>query len=70
MENRGFDGFGDIGAVATGARILWAGGEADLVIDDDMNGAASTVASKLRKVEYFSNDALPCNCGIAVNENG
>jgi hypothetical protein len=40
VEDRGLDHLGDIGAVAGGARVVGLGGEADLVVDDDVQGAA------------------------------
>ena len=43
MENRGLNGFGDVGGVTGEAAIAGVGGEADLVVDDDVQRAAGAV---------------------------
>ena len=70
VENGGFDHFGHIGGVEAGARIGREGGEADLVVDDDVQRAAGLVAGELRHVEDLGHDALPGEGGIAVDEEG
>ena len=58
-----------VGAINAGAAVERIGGEADLVVDDEMNGAARRVAFQLRKLQYFSNYALADERRIAVNQN-
>jgi hypothetical protein len=70
VEDRGLDHLGDVGAVAAGARLLRGGGEADLVVDDDVDGAAGVVAGELGVVERLGHDALAGEGGVAVDEDG
>ena len=58
------------GAVASGAGVFGEGGEGDLVVDDNVDGAARAVAFETREVEGFSDDALADESAIAVNEDG
>ncbi len=44
VEDRGFDHLGDIGAITRRAGVGGQRGEADLVVDDEVNGAACAVA--------------------------
>ena len=68
MENRGIDNLGDVGAVGGRAGIHRQGGEADLVVDDEVNGAAGFVAGQLGHIESLRDDALADERGVAVNE--
>src|SRR5690606_25321772 len=43
---------------------------ADLVIDNDVQRAARTVATRLGQVEGFHDDALTGKCRVTVNEHG
>ena len=47
MENRRVDHLGDVGAVARGAGVRRQGGEADLVVHDEVDGATGAVALEL-----------------------
>ena len=51
VEDRRLDHLGDVGAIVAGARLGGAGGEADLVVDHDVQRAPGAVAFKLRQVE-------------------
>ncbi len=44
VEDRRLDHLGDVGRIGRGARIARIGGEADLVVDDEMDRAAGAVA--------------------------
>ena len=44
------------------------GGEADLIVDDEMDGAARAMALQPRQAETFGNDALTGECGIAMDQ--
>jgi hypothetical protein len=58
---------GEIGAVLGGARVLGVRGEADLVVDDNVDGAARLVALQLGESKrlvhdtYFGCDATSAN---------
>ena len=45
-----------------------AGGEAEEIVDDDVNGAADGVAGKVGVVHGFGEDALAGEGGVAVDE--
>ena len=71
MKDRRLHHFGDIGAVQGRARIQQvAGGEADLIVDDDVNGAAGGVAASLGQVEGLHHHALAGERGVAMQDNG
>jgi hypothetical protein len=57
-------------AVPTSAPSLGAGGEADLVVDDDVHRAAGAVALELREVQRLGDDALAGERGVAVQQHG
>ena len=58
------------GAVASGAGVLGYCGKGDLVIDDNVDGAASAVALEAGEVEGFGDDALSNESAVSVNEDG
>ena len=68
MENRRLHHAGDVGGVGGGARIFRQRGEADLVVDDEVQRAAGAIAIELRKVQRFGNDALAGESGVAVDQ--
>ena len=68
VKNRRLDHFGDVGGIKRGAGVGGQRGEADLVIDDDVDRAAGAVAGKLGHVEYLRDDALAGERGIAMEE--
>lgn len=70
VKNGGFDHLGHVGGVEAGARVGREGGEADLVVHHDVQGAAGFVAGELRHVEDLGHDALSGEGGVAVDEKG
>ena len=70
MKHRCLDHFCDVGAIKRRTRVAGIrGGEAHLVVDDDMHRATGLEAARLRQRECFHHHALPCERGIAVNQH-
>ena len=69
VEDRRLDALGDVGRVRRRARELRRGGEADLVVDDEMEAAAGGVAGDAREAEAFGDDALAGEGGVAVEQH-
>ena len=69
VEDRRLDDLGDVGRVRRRARELRRGGEADLVVDDEMDRAAGRVAGDAREAEAFGDDALAGEGGVAVEQH-
>ena len=70
VEHRGFDHLDHVGAIHRGARIARIGrGEADLVVDDDVQRAARAVAARQREVQRFHHDALAGDGRVAVHQH-
>ena len=70
MHDRNLEALGEIAGVAGRARIAGRGGEADLVVGNDVNGAAGGVAGKRGEIERFGHHALAGEGRIAMDENG
>ncbi len=68
MEDRRIDHLGDVGRIGRGARVARIGGEADLVVDDEMQRAAGAVALQVGQPETFRHHALPGERGVAVHQ--
>ena len=68
MEDRRLHHQRHIGAIGRGARIDRRGGEADLVVDDEMDGAAGAEALGARRGEAFRHHALAGEGRIAMNQ--
>ncbi len=68
VEDRRLNLFRDLGAIRTAARVGGAGGEADLVVDDEMNRAAGAIALELGEIEQFGNQALAGESRIAMHQ--
>ena len=66
VEDRRLDHLGDVGRIGRGAGVARIGGEADLVVDDEMDRAAGAVAAQARQAEAFGDDALAGEGGVAV----
>ena len=47
---------------------MWRGGETDLVVDHDVDGAAGAVPDKAGHGETFGNHALACKGRITVQQ--
>lgn len=58
----------DIGCVAGGARVAWVGGEADLVVDDNVDCAAGRIAVEVGKVERLGDDPLTHEGCVTVDQ--
>ena len=70
MENRRLNHLGNVGCVLSGARVFRvADGEANLVVDDDMDRAARLEAASLRHLEGFQDHALTCERSVTVDGN-
>ena len=70
MEDRRLDHLGNVGGVLGRARIQRvADGEANLVVDDDVNRTAGLEAASLRHLERFQDHALTGECRVTVDGN-
>src|SRR5690606_35055208 len=68
VQDRRLDHLRHVGGVLGGARVQRvAGGETDLVVDDDVDGAAGLEAANLRHLEGFHHHALTREGGVAVD---
>ena len=68
VEDRDFEHAHDVGRVARRAGVVRHRGEADLVVDDDVDGAAGRVALEPRQVQRLGDDALSDERRVAVDE--
>ena len=68
VEDRRLHHLGHVRAVGRGARVARIGGEADLVVDDEVDRAAGAVALELRQVQALGHQALAGEGGIAVDQ--
>src|SRR5436190_17922478 len=68
VKDRRLDQLGKVGWVRRRPRIARISRKADLIIDDEMHGAAGAVSAQLRQAEALRNNALACESGIAGNE--
>jgi len=70
VQHRRADHLGDIGAVQGRTGVLGgAGGEADLVVDHDVHGAADREAACLRHLQQLHHHALAGERGVAVHQH-
>ena len=63
------ESLGEVGRVARRPPLLRVGGEADLVVGDEMHGAAGRVAGKRLQVEHLLHDSLPGKGCVAVDQH-
>ena len=70
VEDGRLDHLGHVGGVGGGAAVVGAGGEPDLVVDHDVDGAAGAVAAQLGQVEGLGDHALAGEGGVAVDQDG
>ncbi len=68
VEDRRLDHAGHVGGVHRGARRRRGGGEADLVVDHHVHGAAGAVAAQLRHVQRLGDHALARERRVAVQQ--
>src|SRR6202000_3425764 len=66
VEDGRLDHPGDVGRVHRRARVLRRRGEPDLVVDDDVHGAAGAVAAQQGQVERLRDPALAGEGGGTV----
>ena len=69
VEDRRLDDLGHVGRVEARARRLGGGRVADLVVDDEVDGAADPVALDVAHVEGLGHHALAGEGGVAVHED-
>ena len=70
VEDRRLDDLGHVGRVEARPGGLGRGGEPDLVVDHDVDGAADPVALDVAHVERLGHHALAGEGGVAVHEDG
>ena len=58
----------DVGGVHTRAGRGRCGGEADLVVDDDVDRATGAVAAQLRQLERLGHDTLAREGSVTVQQ--
>ena len=68
VEDRRLDRLGDVGRIGRGARIARIGGEADLVVDDEMDRAAGAMALEAGQAETFRDHALTGESRVAMDQ--
>src|SRR4030095_1943642 len=61
---------GEVGGEALGVLVAIVRGEADEVVDDDVDRATDGVAGKVGEVHGLGEDALSGESGVAVDEQG
>jgi hypothetical protein len=66
VEDRCPNHFRDVGAVLAGPGVLRRGGEADLVVDDDVDRAADAVTGQVRQVQRLGDHSLAGEGGVTV----
>ena len=69
VQNGRLDHARDVGAIGRGAALLGRGGEAQLVIDHQVHGAAGSEAFQQREVERLGHDTLAGEGRVAVHEH-
>ena len=70
VEDRRLHHLGDVGGVHARPAELGRGGEAELVVHHDVDGAADLVAGHLAQVERLGDHALTRERGVTVHEDG
>ena len=68
VEDRHHEHLGDVGGVARGAGVFRQRRVADLVVDDDVDGAAGRVAVELGHVKGFGHHPLAGEGRVAVDQ--
>ncbi len=68
VQDRRLDHLGDVGRVGRGAPEARIGGEADLVVDDDVDRARRAVTPEARQAHALRHHALAGEGGIAVDQ--
>jgi hypothetical protein len=68
VEDRRLDHLRHVGGIGRRARVRGIGGEADLVVDDEMDRAAGAVTAQARQTETFRHNALAGKGRIAMQQ--
>ncbi len=69
VEDRRLNHLGHVRGVGRETSLARQGGEADLVVDDDVDGSAGAIVGQFRQAEGFMHDSLPAEGGVAVDED-
>ena len=69
VEDWRLNRLGDVGRINSRARLRWRCGEANLIVDHDVNGSTGAVAAKLRHVQNLGNNTLTCESRVTVNQD-
>jgi hypothetical protein len=69
VEDGGVDGLGDIGAIGGGTRVAGVSGEADLVVDDKVDGTAGGEGGQGVEAQALVNNALTSEGGVTVEQD-
>ena len=70
VDDRDVEALREVARVARRARVVGIGGEADLVVRDQMQRAARRVAGEALEVECLRHFALGAERGVAVQQDG
>ena len=70
MQDGGLNRLRHVRAVQAGEGVGRDGGEADLVVDDQVDGAAGAVADELAHGQGFIDQALAGEGGVAMQQQG
>ena len=70
VEDGDGEALGEVGGEARGVGFAGEGGEAEQVVDDDLDGPADVVAVQGGEVEALGPDALAGEGGVAVDDHG
>ena len=68
VKDRRLDHLGDVGRVRRRPRVAGIGGEPDLIVDDEVHGAAGAVPAQSRQPEALRDDALAGEGRVAGNQ--
>ena len=69
VEDWRLDGLGHVGRIGGEACFARRGGEADLVVDDDVDRSAGAPPGQFRKAEGFEHNPLAGEGGVAVDQH-
>ena len=61
---------GDVGGESRGVFLNRWRGKSDEIVDDDVNRAADGVALEIGEIQCFGKNALACEGGVAVHDDG
>ena len=70
VKDRRFNHLDDVGAIQRGTTVARiAGGKADLVVNDEVNGAAREIAPGFGQCQCFHHHALTGECRVAMHQH-